>query len=63
MNTVREFIDHHAVQTPDNVFLITPLDETSACEELTFGELKTRVDSVVKNLTALGITPGKCGGW
>ena len=58
MNTVREFIDHHAAQTPDNVFLITPLDETSACEELTFGKLKTQVDSIGEHLTALGIAPG-----
>ena len=58
MNTVREFIDHHAAQTPDNVFLITPLDETSACEKLTFGKLKTQVDSIGENLTALGIALG-----
>jgi len=58
MDTVREFIDHHAAQTPDNVFLITPLDETSECEELTFGKLKTRADLIAEKLTALGIEPG-----
>jgi len=58
MNTVREFVDHHAAQTPDNVFLITPLDESSECEELTFAKLKLRVDHIGQKLTALGIEPG-----
>ena len=58
MDTVREYIDHHAAQTPDNVFLITPQDETGECEELTFGKLKTRVDLIADKLTALGIEPG-----
>ena len=58
MNTIREFIEHHAAQTPDNIFLITPLDETSECEELTFGKLKTRVDSIAAKLNGLGVKPG-----
>ena len=58
MDTVREYIDHHAANTPDSVFLITPLDETSECEELTFGHLKTRVDLIAEKLAALGIERG-----
>ncbi len=58
MNTVREFIEHHAAQAPDNVFLITPLDETSECEELTYGKLKSRTDFIAAKLGSLGIEPG-----
>ena len=58
MDTVRAFIDHYAAQTPDNIFLITPLDETSECEELTFGKLKTQVDLIAEKLAGLGIEPG-----
>ena len=58
MDTVREYIDHHAANTPDSVFLITPLDETSECEELTFGHLKTRADLIAEKLAALGIERG-----
>jgi len=58
MNTVREFVDHNATQTPDNVFLITPLDESSECEELTFLKLKHQVDSIGGQLAALGSVPG-----
>jgi len=58
MNTVREFVDHNAAQTPDNVFLITPLDESRECEELTFAKLKHQVDYIGGQLAALGSAPG-----
>lgn len=56
MDTVREYIDHHASHTPDNVFLITPLDETSECEELTFAGLKHRSNFIGEQLTSIGVS-------
>lgn len=57
MNTVRAYIDHHAVESPDSVFLITPADENSAAEELTFAGLKVKVDLIGEHLSSLGIEP------
>lgn len=57
MNTVRSYIDHHAAESPDKVFLITPADESSDSEELTFAALKDRVDDIGRHLSALGVEP------
>lgn len=57
MNTIREYIDHHAATTPASVFLITPADESSDTEELTFAGLKERVDLIGQRLSAMGVAP------
>lgn len=57
MNTVRAYIDHHAAESPDSVFLITPADENSATEELTFADLKARVDLIGRHLSEMGVEP------
>ncbi len=57
MNTVRAYIDHHATKSPDSVFLITPADENSDTEELTFAGLKESVDFIGQRLSAMGVDP------
>lgn len=57
MNTVRAYVDHHAAESPDSVFLITPADENSEAEELTFAGLKERVDLIGRHLSSMEVKP------
>ncbi len=57
MNTIREYIDHHAANTPDDVFLITPSEEDSSFELLRFQALKEGVDLIGRQLAAHDIKP------
>ncbi len=59
LSTIRAYVDHRAEQTPESVFLITPADEHSEGEELTFAGLKQKVDLIGEHLRALGVGPQK----
>jgi acyl-CoA synthetase (AMP-forming)/AMP-acid ligase II len=54
MNTVREYIDQHASERSNSVFLVTP--ESSG--ELTYGELARRTADIAAKFDELGIAPG-----
>lgn len=54
MHTVRDYIDHHGTVRKDAVWLIAP-DQPA---ELTFGELKAKVDEIGIRLEVLGLARG-----
>jgi len=57
VNTVRQYIDHHAATKPEDTFLISPADDNRSYGQLTFSELKEQVDSIGSSLSAIGIEP------
>jgi len=66
MNTVREFIDHHARKRSDQTFLIAP----DCGQEISFSALKANIDGIGEKLNKLGVKGGakvafllNNGGW
>ena len=54
MDTVRAYIDHNRAKLRDRIWLITP----DLPAELSYQELKTRVDQIGLRLDALGLGKG-----
>ncbi len=54
MDTIRAYIDHHSECQADRIWLIAPDLPT----EISYGELKTRVDDIGLKLDALGFSRG-----
>lgn len=54
MQTVSDYINHHASKSPDKSFLITPAEDGTH-KELSYRDLKIQVDQIGQRLTQMGV--------